>query len=145
MTPITQISRAIPSVHTNVSSPPRIEDAYCSNNGIEAILQLGSGRQVLDVQGPLRSPIVPFRSVDTRLELHVLVDIIRLRDFLPVLSNLVASSVFLAPLPIGRECGLVNVRRYIAPDSWVNVFEPCPALCSANTYDIRQMFILIIE
>jgi len=43
---------------------------------------------------------------------------------LPVIANLGALGVLLAPLRVRRKCGLVDVRGNITSDTWIDVFKP---------------------
>jgi hypothetical protein len=91
---------------------------------VEAFHRLASIHSILILKPPLRLLRLPARLYGLVVEPNLIVDLIFGRDALPVGEDLGALSIFLAPLGVWSETGLVDIRRDIAAYTRVSVLEP---------------------
>lgn len=115
----------------NIWQSPLVEVADSRNKKIEMLFLFRPTLEVPCFQSPLRSFWLPIGPCDLGLQPDFRVYVVLSSHVLPVVAYLGALCVFFAPLGVRRECGLVDMGRDIASDSWVNVLVPVAALVIA--------------
>ena len=101
---------------------PCIEHPNCGDQNVKSLF-LGISRfEVFDLKHPFRCFGIPSRTHNPLLKLDILVHIILLCYILPVLADFSTLGVFLTPLRIGCESGLIYVSGNVTTNSRVDVF-----------------------
>lgn len=107
---------------------PGVEAADGSQHKVKLLAGRLSRAEIMHLHVPYGFLLVPAQLFDPLGKLQILVHIVLPRQSLPVFPDLAALRELLRPVNVWSEAGLVDVRRNVTSDPWVDVFKPCAAL-----------------